>query len=224
MNHRNLFRVVTAASLVFVLSGCSSSKAAKGGAIGAAAGAGVGAIIGNQTGSTAQGAIIGAVVGGVAGTIIGNQMDKQAKELEQNIPGARVHRVGEGIAVVFDSGLLFDFDSDALTPQARENLDALAVSLKKYPQSDLMIVGHTDNVGSDSYNMDLSKRRASAARAFLRSSGVTRNIKSLGRGEREPITDNESEEGRQQNRRVEVAIYASDAMVRAAEREAAAQR
>jgi outer membrane protein OmpA-like peptidoglycan-associated protein len=151
-------------------------------------------------------------------------MDKQAKELEQNIPGAKVHRVGEGIAVVFDSGLLFDFDSDQLRPQARENLDALAVSLNKYPQSDLMIVGHTDDVGTESYNMDLSKRRASSARAFLRSSGVSRNIKSLGRGEREPIAENTSEDGRQQNRRVEVAIYASDAMVRAAEKEAAAQR
>ena len=220
MNHRHSLGILLTAVLAFPRFGCSS-KAATGGAVGAAGGAAVGAVIGNQTGSTTRGAIIGAVVGGVAGTIIGNEMDKQARELEQNIPGARVHRVGEGIAVVFDSGLLFDFDSDALTPQARENLDALAASLNKYPQSDLMIVGHTDNVGSDSYNMDLSNRRAASARAFLRSSGVTRTIKSVGRGEREPITDNESEEGRQQNRRVEVAIYASDAMVQAAEREAA---
>lgn len=223
MNHRivTFLRGITAAILLFAIAGCASSNAAKGGAIGAGAGAGVGAIIGHQTGSTAEGALIGAVVGGVAGTIIGAQMDKQAKELEQNIPGAKVQRVGEGIAVIFDSGLLFDFDSDVLKEQARENLDVLATSLNKYPKSDLMIVGHTDNVGTDSYNMDLSKRRASSARSFLRANGVSRNIKALGRGESEPIANNESEEGRQLNRRVEVAIYASDAMKKEAERQAA---
>jgi outer membrane protein OmpA-like peptidoglycan-associated protein len=128
--------------------------------------------------------------------------------------------VGEGIAVMFDSGLLFEFDSDVIKGDARTNLDALAASLARYPQSDLMIVGHTDAVGSDSYNLGLSRRRAGAASRYLRSQGVTRTIKSLGVGEREPIADNESEDGQQQNRRVEVAIYASKALRAEAERQA----
>ncbi len=203
------------------LAGCAAMNAkTKGALIGAGAGAVAGGVIGNQTGSTTRGAIIGAVVGGAAGAIIGHQMDQQAKELEQNIPGAKIHRVGEGIAVMFDSGLLFEFDSDVIKGDARTNLDALAASLTKYSQSDLMIVGHTDAVGSDSYNLALSKRRASAATRYLRTQGVTRTIRSLGVGEREPIAENESEDGRLQNRRVEVAIYASKALQAEAERRA----
>lgn len=206
------------------LAGCASMNAkTKGALIGAGAGATVGGVIGNQTGSTTRGAIIGAVVGGATGAIIGHQMDQQAKELEQNIPGAKVQRVGEGIAVMFDSGLLFDVDSDVIKGEARANLDALAASLAKYPKSDLMIVGHTDDIGTDSYNMGLSKRRAASARDYLRAHGVVRGIKALGRGETEPIADNASADGRQQNRRVEVAIYASDKMVDEAEKEAAAR-
>ena len=203
------------------LGGCASMNATtKGAAIGAGAGAVAGGVIGNQTGSTTRGAIIGAVLGGAAGAIIGHQMDQQAKELEQNIPGAKVVRVGEGIAVMFDSGLLFEFDSDVIKGDARTNLDALAASLNKYSDSDLMIVGHTDGVGTDSYNLGLSRRRASSATRYLRSQGVSRTIKSLGVGEREPIADNETDEGRQQNRRVEVAIYASKALRAEAERQA----
>ncbi len=218
-------RATTFAMLaVFALGGCAAMNAkTKGAIIGAGAGAGAGAVIGNQTGSTTRGAIIGAVIGGAAGAIIGHQMDMQAKELEQNIPGARVQRVGEGIAVMFDSGLLFDVDSDVIKGDARSNLDALAASLAKYPKSDLMIVGHTDATGTDSYNMGLSKRRAAAASSYLRSNGVNRGIKALGRGETEPIASNETDEGRQKNRRVEIAIYASDKMRADAEREAGAQ-
>lgn len=207
------------------LSNCASMNAkTKGAIIGAGAGAAAGGVIGNQTGSTTRGAIIGAVVGGAAGAIIGHQMDQQALELQQNIPGATVARVGEGIAVVFDSGLLFDVDSDVIKGDARTNLDALAQSLTKYPKSDLMIVGHTDATGTDSYNMALSRRRASSASGYLRTHGVTRGIKSLGRGEGEPIASNETDDGRQQNRRVEVAIYASGKLRAEAEREAAAQQ
>jgi outer membrane protein OmpA-like peptidoglycan-associated protein len=202
---------------------CSWNAKSKGALIGAGAGAAVGGVIGNQTGSTARGAIIGAVVGGAAGAIIGHQMDQQALELQQNIPGARVSRVGEGIAVVFDSGLLFDIDSETIKGDARSNLDALASSLAKYPKSDLMIVGHTDATGTDSYNMGLSKRRASSASNYLRSHGVTRGIRTLGRGETEPIATNDTEEGRQLNRRVEIAIYASDKLRAEAAKEAAGQ-
>jgi outer membrane protein OmpA-like peptidoglycan-associated protein len=214
-------RAVVAILALASLAGCASMNAkTKGALIGAGAGATVGGVIGNQTGSTTRGAIIGAVVGGAAGAIIGHQMDQQAKELEQNIPGAKVQRVGEGIAVMFDSGLLFDVDSDVIKGDARANLDALAASLAKYPKSDLMIVGHTDDTGTDSYNMGLSKRRASSARDYLRAHGVVRGIRALGRGESEPIADNASSDGRQQNRRVEVAIYASDKMVDEAEKQA----
>jgi outer membrane protein OmpA-like peptidoglycan-associated protein len=206
------------------LNGCASMNArTKGAIIGAGAGAVAGGVVGNQTGSTTRGAIIGAVIGGAAGVIIGNQMDQQAKELEQNIPGAKVQRIGEGIAVMFDSGLLFDVDSDAIKGDARTNLDALAASLTKYPKSDLMIVGHTDATGSDSHNLGLSKRRAASASHYLRSQGVNRNIRALGRGETEPIADNASEDGRRLNRRVEVAIYASDALRAEAEKQAGAR-
>jgi outer membrane protein OmpA-like peptidoglycan-associated protein len=195
------------------LSGCASmSQKEKGAVIGAGAGAAVGGVIGNQTGSTARGAIIGAVVGGAAGAIIGHQMDQQAKELEQNIKGAKVERVGEGIQVTFDSGLLFDFDSDVIRPDAAANLRELASSLNKYGDSNLLIVGHTDSRGDESYNQNLSLRRSNSAAAFLASQGVPRTrISTNGRGEYEPVASNDTDPGRQQNRRVEVAIFASEA-------------
>ncbi|HZE18851.1 MAG TPA: OmpA family protein [Candidatus Angelobacter sp.] len=206
------------------MAGCSSwSKEKKAAVIGAAAGGAAGAVIGNQTGSTARGAIIGAVVGGAAGAIIGHRMDKQARELEQSIPGATVRRVGEGIEVTFASGLLFDFDSDRIRGDARRNLDELARSLDKYPDTDLLIVGHTDDVGTGSYNMALSERRAESAARYIESQGVRTGIRPVGRGEREPVSSNDSDYGRQKNRRVEVAIYASDALRGQARREAASR-
>jgi outer membrane protein OmpA-like peptidoglycan-associated protein len=201
--------------------GCASMNArTKGGLIGAAAGGVAGGVIGKQAGSTTKGAIIGAVVGGAAGVIIGNQMDQQAKELQQNIPGATVERVGEGIQVTFDSGLLFDFDSDVVRGNARSNLDALAASLNKYANSDLLIVGHTDATGRESYNQDLSERRANAAASYLASQGVNRRIQRRGMGELEPVDTNDTEAGRSHNRRVEIAIYASDDLREQAKRQA----
>lgn len=196
-----------------VLSGCASmSQKERGAVIGATAGAAVGGVIGNQTGSTARGAIIGAVVGGAAGAIIGHQMDQQAKELGQNIPGATIARVGEGIAVTFSSGILFPHNSTDILPAGRANLDQLASSLQKYPDSDILIVGHADSDGSDAYNLDLSQRRAAAARAYLQARGVpAARVHATGKGELEPIASNDTETGKQQNRRVEVAIYASEA-------------
>ncbi|MEO7966757.1 MAG: OmpA family protein, partial [Gemmatimonadaceae bacterium] len=144
--------------------------------------------------------------------VIGHQMDQQAKELKQNIPGAVVERVGEGIQVTFASGLLFDFDSDAIASTAASNLRSLASSLEKYPDSDLLIVGHTDSQGSDQYNMDLSKRRAESTANYLSTQGVDRTrLHTDGKGESEPVTDNSSEVEQARNRRVEVAIYASEA-------------
>jgi outer membrane protein OmpA-like peptidoglycan-associated protein len=190
----------------------SMNNKERGAAIGAGAGAAVGAVIGNNTGSTARGAIIGAVVGGAAGAIIGHQMDQQAKELDQSIAGAKVERVGEGIQVTFDSGLLFDFDSDRIRPEAAKNFQELARSLNKFGNSNLLIVGHTDSQGDDAYNQALSQRRASAASAYLQSQGVPAGrISTSGRGEAEPVATNDTETGKQLNRRVEVAIYASPA-------------
>ena len=159
---------------------------------------------------TRRGGIIGAAVGGAAGALIGREMDKRAEQLAQDLKDARVSRVGEGIVVTFESGILFPFDSAELLPESRRNLHKLALSLEEEPKTDVMIVGHTDDTGSDSYNRDLSERRARSAAAFLRGDGVaSRRLQPTGRGESEPIESNATEEGRQQNRRVEIAIYAN---------------
>jgi outer membrane protein OmpA-like peptidoglycan-associated protein len=213
MRYLNMRATVTSllAAGTLVSAGCASlNHYERGALIGAGAGAAIGGVIGNQTGSTARGAIIGAVVGGAAGAIIGHQMDQQAKELDQSIPGAKVERVGEGIQVTFESGLLFDFDSDRIRPDAAKNFQELANSLKKFGNSNLLIVGHTDSQGEDAYNMNLSQRRANSASAYLQSLGVPASrISTAGRGETEPVASNDTDAGRQLNRRVEVAIYAS---------------
>jgi outer membrane protein OmpA-like peptidoglycan-associated protein len=208
----------TAGLLVLALSlpACSSmSNTQKGAVIGAAGGGAVGAVIGKKVGSTAKGAIIGAAVGGTAGAIIGSRMDKQAEELAMEIPGARVERVGEGIVVTFDSGLLFAYDSDAIQGAARDNLTNLAESLKKYGDTEILIVGHTDATGSDAYNQDLSQRRALSAANYIVSQGVVNTrLRTTGRGELEPIDTNETDAGRAQNRRVEIVIVAGEALKR----------
>lgn len=206
---RNSLLLTTA--LALTLSSCAT-KSQTGAVVGGAGGAVVGGVIGHAAGNTAAGAIIGAAAGGIVGGIIGAEMDKQAKELKQNIPGARVERIGEGITVTFESGLLFDFDSDRIKPTAASNLRTLAKSLSKYPGSDLLIVGHTDQVGPASYNQSLSEKRASSAATYLVDQGVRRTrIDTKGMGETEPLESNDTELGREHNRRVEVAIYASDA-------------
>jgi outer membrane protein OmpA-like peptidoglycan-associated protein len=223
MNRRNRWLgVVTSGLLLGGMASCASmSRTGQGGVIGGAAGGVVGGVIGHQSGNTAKGAIIGAVLGGAAGALIGHQMDQQARELKQNIPGATVERVGEGIQVTFASGLLFDFNSDVVKGNARANLEELARSLDKYDGSNLMIVGHTDNVGSDSYNQDLSERRANAAMRYLVSRNVDENrVATRGVGEDEPVATNATDSGRAKNRRVEVAIYASEAWRDQAKREA----
>ncbi len=204
--HTSLRSVPTA----FLLLAACATKTQTGAVVGTAGGAVVGGVIGRVAGSTAKGAIIGAVVGGVAGAIIGARMDKQAAELKVNIPGAKVERVGEGIQVTFESGLLYDFDSDVVRPAAMANLRELATSLEKYPDSNLLILGHTDQLGSAAYNQALSERRANSAATYIISQGVSgARIATRGLGETEPIASNETEAGRQANRRVEVSIFAS---------------
>jgi outer membrane protein OmpA-like peptidoglycan-associated protein len=209
---RSLAGVLTLATLASLAAGCAMNKTDKGVLIGAGAGGVAGAVIGKATGSTVRGAIIGAAVGGIAGGIIGHQMDKQAEELAYELPGATVQRVGEGIAVTFPEGLLFAFDSDQLMLPARDNLRTLAASLEKYPDTRTLIVGHTDSDGSATYNMDLSERRAQSAAGFIVGEGIDgARVGTAGRGETEPIATNDTDAGRQQNRRVEIAIYANTA-------------
>lgn len=209
---RTMLRFAPVSLLIAVgVSGCAT-KAQTGAAVGAGGGAVVGGVIGKVAGSTAKGAIVGAVIGGIAGDMIGARMDRQAAELDQNIEGATVERVGEGIQVTFASGLLYDFDSDIVKTDARTNLRELARSLDKYPGTELIIIGHTDATGSADYNQALSERRAQAAASYLVSQGVSSHrIGTRGLGESEPIADNTTEAGMALNRRVEVAIFASEA-------------
>ncbi|MFD0795619.1 OmpA family protein [Mucilaginibacter litoreus] len=205
---------IALASLGILGSGCDSmTKTQKGAAIGAGAGGTIGAFIGKAAGNTALGAIIGGAVGGTAGAFIGRNMDRQAAEIKQTVPGATVTREGEGILVKFDSGILFDTDKSDLKAAARTNLANLATSLQNNPQTNILVVGHTDNTGSDSYNQSLSVRRAEAVKSFITANNVASSrLSTSGKGESEPIADNSTVEGRAQNRRVEIVIVANQAM------------
>jgi outer membrane protein OmpA-like peptidoglycan-associated protein len=198
--------------------GCSSwSRKQKGAAVGAATGAVVGGAIGHEAGNTAVGAILGAAIGGAAGAYIGSYMDKQAAEMEQDIEGAQIERVGEGIKITFDSGLLFDVDKATLKPQSRENLAELATILNKYEDTDILLEGHTDATGSEEHNLDLSRLRAQSVANYLAGLEVNETrFTIMGYGEAQPIASNETAEGRQDNRRVQVAIYANDKLKKVA--------
>lgn len=215
----NLFLLVTVIS--FAVMGCKSlSKSQKGVLIGAGGGGAVGAAIGKAAGNTALGAIIGASVGGVAGGIIGKKMDKQAEEIAQ-IPGAEVKRVEEGINVTFEEGVLFGYDQSQLGSESTKKLTDLAGILNKYPDTYILIEGHTDSKGSDQYNLDLSKRRAQAVANYLQGVNVKDNrIKTAFYGEAQPKFSNDTEADRAKNRRVEFAIYANENMVNEAKKEA----
>jgi outer membrane protein OmpA-like peptidoglycan-associated protein len=213
-----------AAALGLAAPGCKSlSKSQKGVLIGAGAGGAVGAGVGAAAGNTALGAIIGAAVGGAAGGIIGKKMDKQAEEIAQ-IPGAEVKRVGEGINVTFDSGVLFGYDKSDISQEAVTKLNELAGILTKYPDTYVLVEGHTDSNGSESYNMDLSKRIAKSVASYLRQNNVTENrIRTAAYGEGQPKFTNDSDENKAKNRRVEFAIYANEKLINEAKKEAAAE-
>lgn len=199
--------------------GCKASNTTKGGAIGAGVGGALGGVIGSRSDNTAVGAIIGATVGGAAGALIGRHMDKQAEELRQDLEGATVERVGEGIKITFNSGLMFDHDSYQLKPETEQNLTELATTLQKYDDTNILIEGHTDNTGAEDYNLQLSDWRAEAVSKFLNEKGVKNGRISIeGYGEQQPVASNDTAEGRQENRRVEVAIYANKKMQRMAEK------
>jgi outer membrane protein OmpA-like peptidoglycan-associated protein len=217
MKNSRIGTLLSSLALVAVISAtqisCKSSNTTKAGAIGAGAGGVIGGLIGHRSDNTVVGAIIGATVGGAAGAIIGRHMDKQAEELKRDLKGAEVQRVGEGILITFNSGLQFDFNSAALLPTTKSNLNSLSQTLKKYDDTDIVIEGHTDNVGEAAYNQNLSEKRAGSVEDYLSLQGVSKSrVTKKGYGEQQPLNDNVSEDDRQLNRRVEVAIYANKKM------------
>ncbi|MGA8853199.1 MAG: OmpA family protein [Christiangramia sp.] len=224
-----MFAILVVSSLLF---GCEATKNAnnkqKGAVIGATGGAVIGGVIGNNTGdgNTALGSIIGGVVGGAAGAIIGDRMDKQAKQIEEEIPGAEVERVGEGINVTFDesSGVYFDTEKYNINAKSQETLNKLADIFREYPQSNVLVEGHTDNTGSDSYNLTLSKNRAQAVTGYLVDEGIDRGrFTTKWYGESQPKYDNSTAEGRSKNRRVELAIVANEELKEQAKKQAEQQ-
>jgi len=220
MKKINIGLVLVLAATV-LLAGCASmNKTTKGAAVGTAAGGAMGAVIGKAAGNTALGAIIGATVGGATGAIIGREMDKQAEEIEKTVPDAKVERVGEGIVVEFSSAVLFGFDQADLSADAKANLDKLVTVLNTYPDTNIEVQGHTDSKGSETYNQNLSVKRATSVSEYLVAREITAGrIITKGFGETLPEYDNETEDGRAQNRRVEFLITANEKMVA----EAAAQ-
>jgi len=216
---RSIYSFLVAGTLLLG-SGCASvGGTAKGGAIGAGAGGTIGGIIGNRSENTAEGAIIGAAIGGIAGAAIGKYMDKQEEQFEESLgEDAKIERVGEGIHLTFDSGILFKLNSSKLSPLAKEDIRKMAATLTEYPETDILIEGHTDASGSEAYNLRLSKKRADAVKDYAISLGVSPDrILTKGYGEEEPIATNETLEGRQDNRRVELAIYANEKLKKDAE-------
>ncbi|QJD94912.1 OmpA family protein [Mucilaginibacter robiniae] len=213
---------VAMAAAAFINPGCNSlTKTQKGTAIGAGAGGTIGALIGKSAGNTALGAIIGGAVGGTAGAFIGRKMDRQAAEIKQTVPGATVERSGEGILVKFDSGILFDVNQTALKSAAQNNLQNLATTMNNNPETNILVVGHTDNTGSAALNQDLSVRRAESVKSYLTTNGVSGSrLATQGKGFSEPIADNSTEAGRAQNRRVEIVIVANDKLKQEAKQNA----
>jgi outer membrane protein OmpA-like peptidoglycan-associated protein len=207
-------------AIAFIFSSCeavkNTNKTQRVGTLGAIGGAVIGGVIGNNTGNgdnSVLGAIIGGVVGGAAGAYIGNTMDKQAKEIEEEIPGAEVTRVGEGINVTFDenSGVYFATNKSNIEGKSEISLLKLIGIFQKYSKTNIIVEGHTDSTGSDSYNMDLSKRRAQSVTDYLSNNGISSSrIKTNWYGEEQPKFDNTSPEKRSKNRRVELAIVANE--------------
>ncbi|WP_086478326.1 OmpA family protein [Arenibacter amylolyticus] len=224
--------VVSSLSLIMIMATLGSCTALKntnhkqrGAAGGAAGGAVIGGVIGNNVGkgnNTALGAIIGAVVGGVAGGYIGDRMDRQAERIEEEIPGADVTRVGEGINVTFseDGGVYFDTNKSAVNTASAVTLDKLVKVLLEYPDTNILVEGHTDSTGSAAYNLNLSKLRAQAVTNYLVANGVSGSrLTTKWYGLTQPKADNSTAEGRAKNRRVELAIVANEALKEEARRQ-----
>lgn len=226
---KQISTMVIAVSVMFTMTNCESVQNAnnkqKGAAIGAASGAIIGAIIGNNAGKGGNGelgAVIGGVIGGGAGVLIGNKMDKQAQRIEEEIPGAQVERVDNGIVVTFDenSGVYFDTNKYNINSASQVTLDKLSNVLKEYPDTNVLVVGHTDSTGDASYNMTLSKNRANSVRDYFVSQGLSSSrFTTNWFGETQPMYDNGTSEGRSKNRRVNLAILPNEKMVEDAKKE-----
>ncbi len=206
---KKLFLITLSASII--LSSCKSvNNTQKGTAVGATVGGVAGALIFKNT---AAGAILGAAVGGTAGYAIGRHMDKQAKEIKQAVPDAQVERVGEGIEMTFNSALLFKINSSDLSDSAKMNLDKLGDVFIKYPETNILVEGHTDDTGPDAFNMQLSEKRAKSVSGYLESKGIPFDRFTIKwYGETQPKYPNDNDVDRSKNRRVELAIYANDKM------------
>lgn len=215
---KKYFVILLAVSFIIAGTHCASwSKKGKGAAIGGASGAVLGGVIGKAAGSTIAGAIIGAAVGGAAGYYIGSYMDKQAAEIERDIEGAKVERIGEGIKITFDSGILYDVDKATLKQNSKDELAELAGILNKYADTNILIEGHTDSTGSEEYNLELSKRRAESVSNWLAIQKVDpTRFTIMGYGMAQPVAPNETTEGRALNRRVDVGIMANDKLKKVA--------
>jgi outer membrane protein OmpA-like peptidoglycan-associated protein len=226
MKKISIFGLASLLVLSNLFTSCSSVKNAnntqKGAGIGVAAGALIGGLIGASSGNAAWGAAIGGAVGGVAGGVIGNKMDKQAREIDQALPGADVERVGEGIHLTLkEDSVLFDTGKATLTAKAKANLDKLLPVFNEYSDTNIEIFGYTDNTGSPEFNLTLSQKRAESVKNYLISKGlVASRFKTTGLGIEQPIATNDTPEGRSQNRRVEFAITANDKMKEEAKKEA----
>lgn len=220
INKTNIAALFISASLI--MTSCeavqNSNNQQRGTVIGTTTGAVLGAVLGNNIGKGGNaplGAVLGGIVGGVAGNIIGNKMDKQAKQIEETLPGATVERVGEGIKITLHENTVnFDFNSANLTGLAKSNLDKLVTVLKNNPDTNINIYGHTDSVGSDAANMTVSDRRANSVRDYFVANGVSSTrLFPQGMGKTSPIASNDTDAGRAQNRRVEFAITANEKMI-----------
>ena len=222
MKKLKLYLVILSGAFL-IMAGCASwNKTQKGAVVGTAAGGAMGAVIGNAAGNTALGAIIGAAVGGTTGAVIGHKMDKQAEEIAKTVPDAKVERVGEGIVVEFNSNVLFAFDKSDLSADAKTSLDKLVKVLDSYPDTDIEVQGHTDSKGSVAYNQNLSENRAVVVSGYLKSKNIADSRVTIkGFGETVPKYDNETADGRTQNRRVEFLISANEKMIEEAKKEAA---
>ena len=214
--------------LGLVLNSCeaiqNTNKSQRGAGIGAAAGAGLGALISKN--NRALGAIIGGVVGGTAGAIIGKKMDKQAEEIGQALPGAEVKRSEEGIQVILDetSEIKFAYNKSTLTSDAKQNLIKVINVFEEYPDTNILILGYTDGVGSQSYNKPLSQKRAQSVADYLTQNGIKSSRLTVeGRGKEDPRYTNDTEEGRAGNRRVEFVITANEKMKAEAKAQAGEQ-
>jgi outer membrane protein OmpA-like peptidoglycan-associated protein len=217
---RSIQRVLAApvaAALLTALGACATNtgtvlddKRAQGAILGTLAGAGLGAAIDHN--KRGRGALIGAAVGGLAGTGVGHYLEKQKQEIDQ-IPDANVQQQGEVLMVAFPGEALFDSGSSSLAPGAFSRLDQLAATLGRYPDTDVIIKGHTDGAGSEASNLALSEQRADSVRRYLIGKGVSpARMTSVGFGESMPLATNSTPEGRQQNRRVEIEVRPNQQM------------